>query len=362
MTLIDERDYYAAVDLPIFEREFAAWLPGRIFDIHAHTWLPEHTLRPIHEERVGLVFEAESVSWEELREAYTLLFPGKIVEFLAFGMPLTVVDREANNDYVAAQIDNQAEFGLYVPGLDETADDILKHLRDGKFVGLKPYLAYVTWKAINDIRIRDFLTDAALEVAHEYQLLVMLHVPRDKRLADPDNLTDLEYIAAHYPNAQIILAHGGRAYSPEVINPALDVVEHLPNMYFEFSNVQSAGVVQAILERMPLVRVMYGSDIPVATVRGYMFLLNGQRVCLTRKSFPWSISSTTPGQLRCTFMGYEQIRAMKAACDALHFDATAVEKLFYGNARALVDDALKSLDNISASVTPSPFDGEGAGG
>ena len=62
MTLIDERDYYASVDLPIFEREFAAWLPQRIFDIHAHAWLPEHTLRPIHEERVGLVFEAESVS------------------------------------------------------------------------------------------------------------------------------------------------------------------------------------------------------------------------------------------------------------------------------------------------------------
>ncbi len=343
MTLIDERDYYASVDLPIFEHEFAAWLPARIFDIHAHAWLPQHTLRPIHEERVGLVFEAESVSWQELREAYTLLFPGKIVEFLAFGMPLTVVDREANNDYIADEIDNQASFGLYVPGLDQSPDTILKQLRDGKFVGLKPYLAYVTWKAVNDIRIRDFLTDAALEVAHEHRLPVMLHVPRDKRLADPDNLADLEYIAARYPNARIILAHGGRAYSPEVINPALDVVEHLPNMYFEFSNVQSAGVVQAILERMPLDRVMYGSDIPVATVRGYMFLLNGQRVCLTRKPFPWSISSTQPGQLRCTFMGYEQIRAMKAACDALKFDAAAVQKLFYDNARSLVEDARTSI-------------------
>jgi uncharacterized protein len=341
--LIDELDYYQAVDFPIFQQEFADWLPERIFDIHAHAWLPEHNLRPIAEERVGLVFEATSVSWDELREAYAYLFPGKAVEFLAFGMPLTVVDREANNRFIAGEIDNRQSFGLYVPSLDETADALLNQLRSGKFIGFKPYLAYVTWKALEEIRIRDFVTDAQLEVAHEYALPIMLHVPRDKRLADPDNLADLEHIAAHYPQARIILAHGGRAYSPEVIYPALDVVSVLPNMYFEFSNVQSAGVVQAIIERMPFERLMYGSDIPVATVRGTMFLLNGQRVCLTRKSFPWSISSTQPGQLRCTFMGYEQIRAMKQACETLHIGKEQVAKLFYTNARTLVDSAFDSM-------------------
>lgn len=341
--IIDELDYYAAVDLPIFQREMAAWLPARIFDVHTHTWLPEHTLKPISEERVGLVFEASSVSWEELLEAYTLLFPGKAVEFLAFGIPLTVVDRAANNAYVASRIDNRRAFGLYVTAPDETQDALWQAVRAGRFIGFKPYLAYVTWKALEEIRITDFLTPPQLDIAHQFGLPIMLHVPREKRLADPDNLRDLEAIAAHYPNARIILAHGGRAYSRDIIEPALDVVAALPNMYFDLSNVQSAEVVQAILERMPPDRVMYGSDIPVATVRGYMFMLNGQRVCLTRKPFPWSISSPQAGQLRCTFMGYEQLRAMKLACERLNRDAQAVEALFYGNARRLVETSAKAL-------------------
>jgi predicted TIM-barrel fold metal-dependent hydrolase len=339
MTLIDERDYYQAVDLPIYQRELADWLPARVFDIHAHAWLPEHNLRPISEERVGLVFEAESVSWDELREAYALLFPGKAVEWLAFGMPLSVVDREANNAYIAAQIDRRTSFGLYVVKPEETdAAALLDKLKAGGFVGFKPYLSFVMWKPLEAIRIRDFVTDVQLAVAHQYRLPIMLHVPRDRRLADPGNLADLKFIAGAYPQARIILAHGGRAYSADLINEALDVVERLDNMYFEFSNVQSAEVVEAILRRMPLSRLMYGSDIPVATVRGYMFMLNGQRVALTRKPFAWSISGK-PGQLRCTFMGYEQIRAMKTACERVGIGREGVEALFYGNARRVVDEA-----------------------
>lgn len=341
--LIDELDYYQAVDLPIFHEELADWLPERIFDVHTHAWLPDHLLRPIAEERVGLVFEAESVPWQDLQAAYAQLFPGKQVEFLAFGMPLTVVDRVSNNAYIAAQIDRQHTFGLLIPGLEDDAETLWKQLKDGGFCGFKPYLSYVTWKPIEAIRILDFVRPAALELAHVYGLPIMLHVPRNTRLPDPDNLADLEHIAAQYPGARIILAHGGRAYARSIIEPALRVVSQLPNMYFDFSNVQDSGVVQAILEHMPLERLMYGSDLPVATVRGYMFMLNGQRVCITRKSFPWSISSTTPGQLRCTFMGYEQIRAMKRACDALALGRGAVQQLFYDNARHLVDDAVAAI-------------------
>lgn len=346
MTIIDERDFYAQVDRPIFDAEFAAWLPERIFDIHAHAWLPEHCLAPISAERVGLVFEAPSVSWEELEEAYTLLFPDKQVEFLVFGMPLTVVDRAANNAFIAAHCDRVRSFGLYIPALEEDAPLLRAALREGGFIGFKPYLSYVTWKEIEQVRIRDFVTLPVLEVADAHGLPIMLHVPRNGRLADPDNLADLEWIAAHYPRAKIILAHGGRAYSADLIHRALNVVEMLPNMWFEFSNVQSADVVRAILERMPRDRVMYGSDIPVATVRGYMFMLNGQRVALTRKKFTWSITSDPPGQLRCTFMGYEQIRAMKAACMALGWNRAAVEALFYGNARRLVEEALRAAQRI----------------
>jgi hypothetical protein len=102
--IIDELDYYQEVDLPIFQAEFADWLPEKIFDVHTHSWRSEHNLEPIFNERVGLVFEAESVAKEELQEAYQLLFPGKKLEHLVFGMPLTTVDRLANNHYISQSI------------------------------------------------------------------------------------------------------------------------------------------------------------------------------------------------------------------------------------------------------------------
>jgi glutamate-1-semialdehyde 2,1-aminomutase len=342
VSIIDELDYYASVDLRIFSEEFDGWLPGRIFDVHTHAWLPEHCLRPFSEERVGLVFEAESVSVGELEEAYSLLFPGRQVDYLAFGMPLTIIDREANNAYIAGNIDGHSRFGLLVPGLKDDAETLWAQVRTGGFSGFKPYLSYVTWKDIEAIRVTDFVTEAMLEAAHAHGLIIMLHVPRNTRLPDPDTLDDLEMIAARYPNARVILAHGGRAYSRGLIERALDRVAALPNMYFDFSVVQSADVVEAICARMPAGRVMYGSDIPVAAVRGLLFMLNGQRVTLTRKPFPWSLSNPA-SPLRCTFMGYEQLRAMKRACDTLGWGAQQVDDLFYGTARRLVDAATAAV-------------------
>lgn len=343
MTLIDEREYYETVDRAIFEREFADWLPPRIFDVHTHSWLPEHNTRPLDIAAYNLIFEAQSVSWEELDEAYRLFFPGKAVEWLAFGMPLPDVDRSANNDYIGAQVDNERRFGLLIPGLDDSAEHLWDLLQTRRLVGFKPYPAYVTWKPREDIRVSDFLRPAALEVAHAHGLPIMLHVARNQRLADKDNLADLEHIAKMYPNAVVILAHAGRAYARGLMDAGLDVVADFPNMWIEFSNVQAEDVVRTTLERVPLDRLMYGSDIPVATVRGKLLMLNGQRVAITRKHYPWSISSAQPNQLRCTFMGYEQLRAMKTACEALGVGHEGVEKLFYSNARNLVLRALKAV-------------------
>ncbi len=339
--IIDELEYYQSVDLPIYQSEFADWLPEKIFDIHAHSWLAEHNLEPIFKERVGLSFEAERVSRQELQEAYKLLLPNKQVEYLVFGMPLTTVDHVANNSYIAQSVDHKTSFGLYVAHPNEDIETLLENVKKGGFVGLKPYLSYVTWKELEAIRIRDFLTDTMLELAHHYQLPVMLHVPREKRLADPDNIADLKYIAKHYSKAKIILAHAGRAYSVEIIKAALEQLVDC-DLWLEFSNVQSATVVQEVLKRLPKNRLMYGSDIPVAVVRGFMFMLNGQRVALTRKVFPWSISGK-PGQLRCTFMGYEQLRAIKEACLALAWQKNDINTLFYKNARQLVDEAKETM-------------------
>lgn len=352
MGIVDELDYYREVDLPIFQEEFADWLPDKIFDVHTHSWLPEHLLKPISEERVGLVFEAESVSWEELRDAYGLLYPGIPVDWLALPMPLSVIDREANNRYVGAQADHASTFGLYVPDLEEDEETLLATIRSGGFLGFKPYLSYVTWKDLDEIRITDFVTEPQLEVANAHGLIIMLHVPRSGRIADPDNIRDLVNIGGSYPNARVILAHAGRAYSRDIIEPCLDAIRAYPNLAFDLSNVQDAGVVSALLGALQLNRIMYGTDIPVATVRGYMFILNGQRVCITRKRFPWSISTDQPGELRCTFMGYEGLRAIKEATEEEGLGAGDIEAIFYSNAHDLIHSTWDRVRSLKSDDEP----------
>jgi glutamate-1-semialdehyde 2,1-aminomutase len=345
--MIDEMDYYRDVDIPIFNEEFSDWLPSLIFDVHTHTWLPEHLLRPIAEERVSIVYEATSLPWQELASDYQLLFPGKEVEWLAFGNPLTVIDREANNRYVAEQIDNVKTYGLYVPRLDEDASAIWNQIQAGRFIGLKPYMSYVTWKELEAIRVVDFVKPAMLEVANEYGLVVMLHVPRNRRLADPENLLDLKYIAVKYPNAQFILAHAGRAYGRSIMEAGVAELGQIQNIRYDLSNVQDYGAIRALLELVSLDHIMYGTDMPVASVRGLMIMINGQRVCITRKQFPWSISSKKPRQLRCTFMGYEGLRAIKQACTDLGIGRVAIEGIFYSNAKQLCNNLARSLEVLT---------------
>ena len=337
--MIDELEYYHEVDFPIFQQEFANWLPKSIFDIHTHTWLTEHLRHPLEEERSGVVFETRSQSWEDLSSDYALLFPGKVIERLAFALPLTVIDRKANNEYVAMHLDNYQNFGLFIPGLEDSADTLLESIRHGGFIGFKPYMSYVTWKELEAIRITDFLLPAQLEVADAYGLIIMLHIPRNGRLADPDNLSDLQMIARRYPKAQIILAHAGRAFSRSLIEFGLNGLGDQPNIYFDLSNVQDATVISTMLKHYPLERVLYGTDIPMATMRGLMIMVNKQRIIITRKRFPWSVSSEQPGHLRCTFMGYEGLRSIKQACEDLELGTDAVKAIFYDNARALVIQA-----------------------
>ncbi len=334
--MIDERDYYQTVDLPIYDQELREWLPDRIFDAHTHSWLLEHVLHPISEERVNLMFEAESLSWEDLASDYRLLFPGKAVEWLAFPMPITAIDRTENNAYVARCIDGSHTYGLYVPGLEDTAETLWAAIHEGGFLGFKPYHSYVTGKPVDEIRVVDFVRVPQLEVAEEHALIIMLHLPRPGRIGDPVNQTDVRAIAKQYPHARIVLAHGGRAYGRAMIESGISAVIDLPNVYFDLSNVYDYSVVRALLEGIPLRRILFGTDDPVATVRGMMLLLNGQRVFITRKRFRWSVTSELPNQLRCTFFVYEQLRAMKQACQDLHIGAHDVQTLFYDNVRALI--------------------------
>jgi hypothetical protein len=83
---------------------------------------------------------------------------------------------------------------------------------------------------------------------------------------------------------------------------------------------------------------------PVAQEKGKVLGINGQRHFFTKRVHPWSINNSTKSyRIRCTFMAYEMVRALKKAMVRLGLGPDAVEKVFHDNAASLVQAAKEGM-------------------
>jgi hypothetical protein len=183
-----------------------------------------------------------------------------------------------------------------------------------------------------------------MAIAHERRLLVMLHIPRPGRLEDPLNRRQIRQLCTRWPGARIILAHIGRAYYLRGITGLLDDLRELPNLYFDLAMVQHWEVMAYLFRRIPLHRVLFGTDIPIALAQGKAVEINNQYTYVTPRPWPLSLCDEK-GKLRFTSFLNEELRAIKQAATNAKLSPSAIAALFHGNARSLVDDA-------AARVTP----------
>lgn len=317
-------------------------MPDALLDVHTHVYLLEHQSRPPTDEEVAASFEMDRrpLSVEDLAECHRLLFPGKHVEALAFGTASTYYDVDRQNDYVATFLGRPGLDGLALlaPGRTESEYDTL--IARG-FVGFKPYDLLVP-KPRSGVTIRDMIPDAARAVIERRGLIVMLHVPRPLRIADRDNIREVTELCEECPSARVILAHIGRSYGPWYIEQAIEDLALLPNLYYDVAALDDADSICVVLEHVPHTRLMWGTDLPIAALRGKHLCVNRQCLFLTREKYPWSVSSERPGELNLTFFAYETVRALKFAARRLGLSRSQVEDVFYGNARALIDRVRRS--------------------
>lgn len=331
-------DYEEDVDRPVWRDELDPFLPARIFDCHSHIFLAEH--RP---SRRG---ESRNPSHPSVCEAFPLenyvhsmhrLFPGREVRALLFG----TIDREADldviNSYVNARARQAGFEALMVipPGLKTT--EIEQKLEAGGFLGFKPYFTFVQDKPAEEVTLEDMIDAPMREVADRLALILMVHIPRPGRLADPVNVEGLERLCRECPRAKVVLAHFGRAYFPEAVGN-LDGLPDLENLYVDCSMVQDVEVLETVLRRFDHSRIMFGLDMPVAQEKGKLLGINGQRHFFTKRIHPWSIHNSAGSyRIRCTFMAYEMVRALKKAIERCGLGPDVVEKVFHDNAAELVD-------------------------
>ena len=329
-----------------FYAEKLDYLPTKMLDIHTHVWLRAHR----QDSRVarrgptwpGRVADQNPI--DDLLETYRLMLPKQSVTPVIFGPATQEYDLDASNQYVS---EASAQHGLpsfLVTRPEWTAQELEQRVVGGGFLGLKPYLEWAPPHiASDDITIFDFLPRHHLAVADAHGWVVMLHIPRRGRLRDPLTREMMLEIEHHYPGVRLVIAHIGRAYCPEDVGDAFDVLKDARRMHFDFCANTSAYAMEQLLRAVGPQRVVFGSDMPVVRMRMRRICEQGFYINLVPRGLYGDVSDDAhmrevDGEEagRLSFFLYEELLAFRQAAEAVGLSADDVADVMYNNAARLI--------------------------
>ena len=192
---LDITPHYFSVDLPFYREHLEDFLPDRIIDIHSHsgnnpgrgTGDPEPTIW------ADWITFGCGMRLPNLLDAYLKIFPGKEVFPVCFSIS-TRKDVDERNAYISEELKfYKNAWGLLWTMPDWSKDELIQRVRRGGFSGIKPYPNMVQGIPAGDITIFDCLPPHHIEAAEEHGWVLMLHIPRSERLADPVNIAQPSY-------------------------------------------------------------------------------------------------------------------------------------------------------------------------
>ena len=187
---------------------------------------------------------------------------------VCFGHPTAAVNLERTNRYAAEAGREPRLYPLVIAGKGPAPQNRLRReLETGGFYGYKVYLPWVG-DDYGNLRVEDMLSPVEMELPDRHSLIVLLHVPRSGRLADPEVQAGVQALARDYPGARLVLARCGRCCHPEEMAAAAPALAGLENVYLDSSMVMDPTLFQILIEYVPSQRLLFGSDVPVAAMRG----------------------------------------------------------------------------------------------
>lgn len=326
-------------DRTIYEQELSPWLPPHMIDIHVHVGLAEHA-GPVSPERRKAIWAldvAQAQSWEQLRQNYSLLFPGRRVSALAFGGVYREVDIDAANAYVKAGVSeprNDAH-GLFITRPQWDARRVAEAMARG-FLGIKPYPDLAP-PEIGNPGIFDFLPRSHLATLNELGGILMLHVPREGRLGDADTIREVLEIADRYPQIKLIIPHIGRAYCLPTAQRGLPHFADHRGIYFDTSANLNPNVFQLALETVGPERLLFGTDLPVMMMRGVREYEGEKYINYTDGPYSWNVNrKSSEEEARYTYYLYEEVRALIAAVQRCGMGTAETEQIMYSNSARIL--------------------------
>jgi uncharacterized protein len=337
---------YTDVDRAFWLEHLAPWLPQRIFDAHTHVTEPRFRLAAMSEEKRRQYWineVAEPIGAEDAARCQKLVFPGRDFGCLCFGSASLDFDVEAENVCLQAECERRGWYRLAVVRPGWTAERVVRELSHPRVVGVKVYYALIdndptTRDKYLEASIFDFLPHHQLEVLNERRAWVTLHVPKAGRLGHPDNIAEIKEIRRRYPDVTLVIAHLGRCYTMPHAQEAFPHLADDEGLYFDSSAVLNADVHRLALQTFGPRRVLYGSDNPVFYMRGRRTFSGRQYINHTDYPFYFNRDREPPAvEATYTLYMYEELLAIRRACEAIGLDRDDVEAIFSSNARRLID-------------------------
>ncbi len=333
-----------AFDRKVYAERIQNFLPERVIDIHTHVWLGKFKGAYNDPRRAATWPDrvAEEGPMDGLRETYRLMFPGKTVTPLIFGNVINRSDDlEASNRYVGECMKKYGVPGLIWSAPEWSGEELERRMIEGGFLGSKSYVTNAAERIPeNEVTIFDYFPPHQLEVLNKHGWLMMLHIPRPGRLKDPVNLAQMVEIEEKYPNIKLIIAHVGRAYCPEDVGNAFDVLGRTKRMMFDISaNTNMENFIRLICAVGPK-RILFGSDLPISRMRMRRVCEKGNYVNLVPKGLYGDVSGDThmrEVEEELTFFMYEEIDAFRRATEATGLGRGDIEDIFYNNGKRILE-------------------------
>lgn len=327
-------------DKQVYEKELKSFLPDSFIDCHAHIW--KESFLPYGSANGGALWidrVADELTSDDLMRTLSELYPDKKVTPLVFGGVKHNI--EQCNNYVCDESKKYGFPSLLRSDYSMSAEELEEQVKKGGFLGLKPYITNCPkYIPIPEIRIFDFLPHEHLQVADKNGWIVMLHIPRSKRLIDPVNLAQLMEIEEKYPNLKLIVAHIGRAYSVEDLGNAFDILKSTKNMLFDFTANLSDDAIRACIEAVGTKRLLFGSDLPISIMRMYRITEKGVYYNIVPRGLYGDVSDDPhlreTDEKNITLMIYEQLRAFKRVATQMKLTDAQIEDIMYCNAKSLL--------------------------
>jgi hypothetical protein len=187
-----------------------------------------------------------------------------------------------------------------------------------------------------DMRVEDMVGPTERALANDRGLVMLLHVPRRGRLADPVVQAGVRWLSAECPRAKIVLAHCGRCYLPGEMKAAIACLHGLENVRMDTAMVMDPVVLQIAFNEIGPGRLVFGTDFPIAAMRGRRVQVWDHWVDVVLPGYPPSAFRVEGDNYRAGYMAREIVLAIRWAAEMVGISDAERDGIFHDNGMALL--------------------------